>query len=34
MTGPLLLALCPLLLGLALLLLRRGLYKRHEERIL
>ncbi|WDY58808.1 type II secretion system F family protein [Pseudomonas sp. PSKL.D1] len=34
MTGPLLLALAPLLLGVALLLLRRGLYKRHEERIL
>ena len=34
MTGPLLLALSPLLLGVALLLLRRGLYKRHEERIL
>ncbi|WP_341796757.1 MULTISPECIES: type II secretion system F family protein [unclassified Pseudomonas] len=34
MTGPVLLALSPLLLGVALLLLRRGLYKRHEERIL
>lgn len=34
MTGPLLLALSPLLLGVALLLLRRSLYKRHEERIL
>lgn len=34
MTGPVLLALSPLLLGVAFLLLRRGLYKRHEERIL
>ncbi|MFG0325558.1 type II secretion system F family protein [Pseudomonas sp. zjy_13] len=34
MTGPLLLALSPLLMGVALLLLRRGLYKRQEERIL
>lgn len=34
MTGPVLLALSPLLLGVALLLLRRGLYKRQEERIL
>lgn len=32
--GPVLLALAPLLLGVALLLLRRGLYKRGEERIL
>jgi len=32
--GPLLLSLSPLLLGVALLLFRRGLYKRGEERIL
>lgn len=34
MIGPLLLALAPLLLGVALLLFRRGLYKRSEQRIL
>ncbi|MEF0144421.1 MULTISPECIES: type II secretion system F family protein [Pseudomonas] len=34
MMGPLLLALAPLLLGVALLLFRRGQYKRREERIL
>ncbi|WP_349976364.1 type II secretion system F family protein [Pseudomonas sp. WHRI 8519] len=34
MTGPLLLALAPLLLGVALMLFRRGLYKRSEQRIL
>lgn len=32
--GPLLLALAPLLLSVALLLFRRGQYKRREERIL
>ena len=34
MSGALLLALSPLLLGVALLLLRQGLYKRGEERTL
>ncbi|HEN8711776.1 MULTISPECIES: type II secretion system F family protein [Pseudomonas] len=34
MTGPLLLALSPLLLGVSLMLFRRGLYKRSEQRIL